>query len=331
MAARATDRHGTPRASDPALGPSRRPGPRSTPEAELAEALRTGPFDVALRAALAARGLALHRVQHRLAQRGIRVGVTSLSYWQRGLRRPDRPESLRALTVLEEVLELPPHALTRLIGPRANGDRPPARPYRALLESAAALEALLASLAAPEDGGLHTVIHYEHVHIGARRELLARDSHHVVRAHRDGVDRYLAIHLGDPGCDTERVRVRGLGNCRVGRTRRDGASGIVVVELLFDARLRAGETAVLGYRFEDGTGEPSEEYVRGFTYGGGQYALQIGFDRAALPVHCRRFTRPSATAPRKAVTDLTLNAHGSVHLVEQQIRPGVLGITWEWD
>ena len=39
----------------------------------------------------------------------------------------------------------------------------------------------------------------------------------------------------------------------------------------------------------------------------------------------------SATAPRKAVTDLTLNAHGSVHLVEQQIRPGVLGITWEWD
>ncbi|KOV60725.1 hypothetical protein ADK64_29670 [Streptomyces sp. MMG1121] len=311
------------------------PAPRSprrrTPEAELAETLRTGPFSAALRAALAARGLALHRVQHRLAQRGIHVGVTSLSYWQRGMRRPERPESLRAVTALEEVLELPKHALTRLIGPRAPSGRPPARPYRTLLEPAAALESLLASLAAPADGGLHTVIHYEHVHIGAHRELAARDSQHVVRAHRDGVDRYLAIHHGDPGCDTERVRVRGLGNCRVGRIRRHDASGVIVVELLFDRRLTVGETAVLGYRFEDGTGAPSHEYVRGFTYGGGQYVLQVGFDRAALPVHCRRFTRPSATAPREAVADLTLNVHGSVHLVEQQIRPGVLGITWEWD
>ncbi|MER6072236.1 hypothetical protein ABT187_25935 [Streptomyces sp. NPDC001817] len=326
MTARSTDRRATPHPGDPPPS-SRRPAP----EAELAEALRTGPFSAALRAALAARGLALHRVQHRLAQRGIQVGVTSLSYWQRGVRRPERPESLRAVTALEEVLELPPHALTRLIGPRATGDRPPARPYRTLLEPAAALESLLASLAAPADGGLHTVIHYEHVHIGARRELAARDSHHVVRAHRDGVDRYLAIHHGDPGCDTERVGVRGLGNCRAGRIRRHGASGVIVVELLLDGRLRAGETAVLGYRFEDGTGAPSHEYVRGFTYGGGQYVLQVGFDRAALPVHCRRFARSSATAPREAVADLTLNAHGSVHLVEQQIRPGVLGITWEWD
>ena len=327
MAAQSTDRRATPTPSDPPLGSSRHP----TPEAELAEALRTGPFSAALRAALAARGLALHRVQHRLAQRGIRVGVTSLSYWQRGVRRPERPESLRAVTALEEVLELPPHALTRLIGPRATSGRPPARPYRTLLEPAAALESLLASLAAPADGGLHTVIHYEHVHIGAHRELAARDSQHVVRAHRDGVDRYLAIHHGDPGCDTEQVRVRGLGNCRVGRIRRHGASGVIVVELLFDGRLRVGETTVLGYRFEDGTGAPSHEYVRGFTYGGGQYVLQVGFDRAALPVHCRRFARPSATAPREAVADLTLNAHGSVHLVEQQIRPGVLGITWEWE
>ncbi|MFI1073480.1 hypothetical protein [Streptomyces puniciscabiei] len=327
MAAHRADRRATPRPDAPALGSPRRP----TPEAELAEALRTGPFSAALRAALAVRGLALHRVQHRLAQRGIRVGVTSLSYWQRGVRRPERPESLRAVTALEEILELPPHALTRLIGPRATSDHPPARPYRTLLEPAAALESLLAGLGAPADGGLHTVIHYEHVHIGADRELAARDSQHVVRAHRDGVDRYLAIHHGDPGCDTQRVRVRGLGNCRVGRIRRHGPSGVIVVELLFDGRLRAGETAVLGYRFEDGTGEPSHEYVRGFTYGGGQYVLQVGFDRAALPVHCRRFARPSATAPYEAVADLTLNAHGSVHLVEQQIRPGLLGITWEWD
>lgn len=297
----------------------------------LADALRTGPFSAALRAALAARGLALHRVQYRLAQRGIRVGVTSLSYWQRGVRRPDRPESLRAVAALEEILDLPPHALTRLLGPPAATEHPQARPYRTLLEPAAAVESLLSSLEAPADGGLHTVIHYERVAIGPGRELLVHDSRHVVRAHRDGIDRYIAIHLGDPGCDIARVRVGSLGNCRVGRVRRHCAAGVIVAEFLLDARLRNGDTAVLEYRFEDGTGAPSDEYVRGFTYGGGQYVLQVGFDRAALPVRCRRFSRSSATGPREAVADLTLNAHGTVHLVEQEIRSGVLGVTWDWE
>ncbi|MEU9007649.1 hypothetical protein AB0D15_38545, partial [Streptomyces sp. NPDC048551] len=68
--------------------------------AELRRLLREGPFHLALRAALALRGLPLHRVQHRLAARGIKVGVTSLSYWQQGARRPRHPESLRAVAAL---------------------------------------------------------------------------------------------------------------------------------------------------------------------------------------------------------------------------------------
>ena len=79
-------------------------------EADLTQALRTGPFHLALRAALSARGLPLQRVQHHLAGRGIKVGVTSLSYWQQGARRPQRPESLRAVRGLEEVLGLPAHS-----------------------------------------------------------------------------------------------------------------------------------------------------------------------------------------------------------------------------
>ena len=50
----------------------------------LETALRAGPFHVALRAAITARGLPLHRVQHHLTRRGVTVGVTSLSYWQQG-------------------------------------------------------------------------------------------------------------------------------------------------------------------------------------------------------------------------------------------------------
>ncbi|MFI8100018.1 hypothetical protein [Streptomyces sp. NPDC086023] len=302
---------------------------------ELAQLLRAGPFHLALRAALAARGLPLHRVQHRLASRGIKVGVTSLSYWQQGARRPQRPESLKAVRALETILDLPSGALTRLLlpaGARTEPGRPAARPYPALMAAGDAVERLLAELEWPADGGLHTVGHHERVRIGAGYELSGRDSQHVVRAHRDGVDRYLAIHHGDPGCDPARVEVRAQENCRTGRVRWHRETGVVVAELLFDARLRSGDTYLFGYGFEDGTGGRSSEYLRGFSYAGGQYVLQVRFDEAALPVRCRRFSQSGPGAPRGEVADLTPSGrHRAVHLVETGVRRGILGIGWDWE
>ncbi|MFI0217504.1 hypothetical protein [Streptomyces lydicus] len=302
--------------------------------AELAQLLRTGPFHLALRSALTARGLALTRVQHKLAQRGITIGVTSLSYWQQGARRPQRPESLRAVRALEEVLDLPAYSLHRLLVPeggRPEAERPAARSYRSLVAPAGTLQRLFTELEIPADGGLHTVGHHERVRIGPARRLAERESLQVVRAHRDGVDRYVAIHRGETGCDPSRVRVRAGENCRLGRVRGDAEAGVVVAELLFDTRLRAGETHVFGYAFEDGSGGPSAEYLRGFSFAGGQYVLQVRFDEAALPVRCRRFAQASAGAPRSAQQELTLSGlHHAVHLVEQGVRPGILGVGWDW-
>ncbi|WP_329394051.1 hypothetical protein OHA45_09970 [Streptomyces lydicus] len=301
--------------------------------AELAQLLRTGPFHLALRSALTARGLALTRVQHKLAQRGITIGVTSLSYWQQGARRPQRPESLRAVRALEEVLDLPAYSLHRLLVPEGGpeAERPAARSYRSLVAPAGTLQRLFTELEIPADGGLHTVGHHERVRIGPARRLAERESLQVVRAHRDGVDRYVAIHRGETGCDPSRVRVRAGENCRLGRVRGDAEAGVVVAELLFDTRLRAGETHVFDYAFEDGSGGPSAEYLRGFNFAGGQYVLQVRFDEAALPVRCRRFAQASAGAPRSAQQELTLSGlHHAVHLVEQGVRPGILGIGWDW-
>ncbi|MFK8905519.1 hypothetical protein [Streptomyces sp. YS-3] len=303
-------------------------------DADLAQVLHTGPFHLALRTALAVRGLPLQRVQHHLAGRGVKVGVTSLSYWQQGARRPQRAESLRAVRALEEVLGLPDRSLLRLLDDgeaRDGAERPAARSYRSLVEASGIVERLITDLESPVDGGLHTVGHHERVRVGAGRELLGRDSQQVVRAHRDGIDRYLAIHHGDPGCDPSRVRVRAVENCRTGRVRWDADTGVLVAELLFDARLRAGETYLFGYGFEDGTAGPSSEYVRGFSFAGGQYVLQVRFDEHALPVRCRRFARTSAGSARSARGDLTLSGqHRTVHLVEQGVRPGILGIDWDW-
>lgn len=298
---------------------------------ELDRLLQAGPFHAALRAAVQARGLALHRIRHRLAQQGVQVGVTSLSYWQHGTRRPARKESLRAVGALEEVLELPEGSLLRLLAADAPPERPAARPYRRLVESSAALHELFAELRAPGDGGLHTLTQFERVHIGPRRRLMERATQQVVRAHRAGTDRYLAIHNGEEGCDTSRVVLRAVENCRVGLVARHPSAPIVVGELLFDTRLGAGDTHLFSYTFEDGTGGDSREYVRGFPFGGGQYVLQVGFDEAALPVSCHRFARAAAGGRATGRRELTLvGRNPSVHLVEQGASPGLLGIGWDW-
>lgn len=301
---------------------------------ELETALEGGPFHVALRAAIAARGLPLQRVQHHLSRYGVKVGVTSLSYWQQGARRPQRPESLRAVRALEEILQLPDESLIRLLvkPEELGGPQRPSRSYRSLVAASGVLEEMLAELDASPDGGLHTICHHECVRIGARRELLARDSHHIVRAYKDGVDRHVAVHHGDPGCVPESIAVRALENCRTGRVRRHAETGVVVAELLFDLRLRTGDTFLFRYCFEDGTAGPSSEYVRGFGSSGGQYALQIRFAEDALPLRCHRFTQRSAAAPRSGRRELPLSGpHHSVHLVEPRVRSGIVGIGWDWE
>ncbi|MFJ9177752.1 hypothetical protein [Streptomyces sp. NPDC102360] len=301
----------------------------------LEAVLRSGPFHSALRAAIAARQLPLHRVRHHLARRGVTIGVTSLSYWQHGARRPQRPESMRAVRALEEILELPEESLIRLLGPvpgTAVPERPAARPYRSPIEASGAVERLLAELESPLDGGVHTVGHHERVRIGARRQLLGRDSQQIVRAHRDGVDRYVAVHHGDPGCSPADVAVRAMENCRTGRVRWDDEAGVLVAELLFDARLRAGDTHLFHYGFEDGTAGPATEYVRGFGFAGGQYALQVRFADDALPVRCHRFAQRSAAGPRDGRHELALSGtHRSAHMVEPQVRAGLVGIGWDWE
>uniref|UniRef100_UPI0034E047E0 hypothetical protein n=1 Tax=Streptomyces flavofungini TaxID=68200 RepID=UPI0034E047E0 len=234
-----------------------------------------------------------------------------------------------------EILQLPAESLIRLHsrppGP-TDDERPTPRPYRSLVEASDVLRGLLAELGLPSDGGLHTIGHHERVRIGARRELATRESQHIVRAHQDGIDRYVAIYHGDPGCTPDQVRVHALENCRTGRVRWHQETGVLVAELLFDARLRTGDTHLFGYGFEDGTASPATEYRRGFPFAGGQYVLQVRFDDQALPVRCHRFTQHSAAAPRVGRQELTLSgSHRSVHLVEPQVRAGLFGIAWDWE
>src|ERR1700755_1156694 len=85
---------------------------------QLAVALRDGPFSRALELAIEVSGLSLQRLQDRLAEVGVHLSTTTLSYWRTGRSRPERPDSLRGVQVLERVLGVPPTGLTGLLGPR---------------------------------------------------------------------------------------------------------------------------------------------------------------------------------------------------------------------
>ncbi|WP_217370052.1 helix-turn-helix domain-containing protein [Nonomuraea antri] len=298
---------------------------------ELQAALRSGPFHVALRTAVEARGLTLERLRHRLAQRGLHVGVSSLSYWQQGLRRPEREESLRAVRALEEILELPSRSLIDLLGPPKPRGRAPGVAYSTLLRPAQVLASMLSELdAVADDRRLHIVGMYESLHIGADRSITRRETLQVVQAHEEGADRYIMIYRGDPGCDVSRVSVHAVEDCRVGRVRRDGPTALVVAELLFDRVLRVGDSHVIRYEIADLSGTESCDYERGFRFPAGQYVLRVAFDPVELPVRIHRFSRRGPGAGELATAELTLNSHHAVHLVAAALQPGLVGIRWSW-
>ena len=66
---------------------------------------------MALRAAIRQSGLTLDGIQRRLAERGIPVAKSTLSYWQNGRRTPTGPESFRTIQALELVLGVPDGSL----------------------------------------------------------------------------------------------------------------------------------------------------------------------------------------------------------------------------
>ncbi|WP_018351106.1 helix-turn-helix domain-containing protein [Longispora albida] len=301
---------------------------------DLTAVLRSGPFHLALRAAIEARGLALQRIQFRLAEQGLHVGVATLSYWQQGRRRPERQDSLRAVSALEEILGLPPSALTVLLGPprpRGRGAGLPAgaRRYAELIAPISALDRILADLDSP-DGRLHTVSLFEDVEVGPDRSAVRRRCLHVVKAHQE-VDRYVTIFHGDAGCDASQIHVVPVANCRLGRTRRDLPEGLVVAELLFDRTLRIGETHILEYEIRDGSGVLCRDYHRGVRFPTGQLVIQVRFAPGVLPVRCYQYTKKFIDGPDVDRTELTVTGHRTVHMASMDVAPGISGIRWDWE
>jgi hypothetical protein len=165
--------------------------------------------------------------------------------------------------------------------------------------------------------------------IGPDRRLATLWSRKVIRARYDGVGRHILCYFGNPECDAEQIDVRPLLNCRLGQVVRDDA-GIVVAEIQFGQRLRAGEAWVFEVEIADSTGQPTTDCAHGFRVPDEQYLMEVRFDPAALPVDCHSFAQADLYERRQRTKDLTLTRHHAVHLLTGGLTGGLVGIGWRW-
>ncbi|GGK34218.1 hypothetical protein GCM10010124_28550 [Pilimelia terevasa] len=299
----------------------------------VADALRQGPFPHALRTAIKARKLSLERLHQRLAAAGTPVGMSTLSSWQSGRRRPERPESLEAVTVLEDILGLPARSLSDLLGaPRRRGPRPrmtrPPRPVADLLALASPAVALTRQLDWREDR-LRIVSAWDDVEVGRGSCVVGVETRLVLEAVEE-VDRYVATFHGAPGTGLSgAVRFAALADCHIGRVRQDPTHPLIAAELLLGRRLPPGETAIIRFGVTDGSGRRETEYGRFLSAAAQHVAVSVHFAPDARPRRCWRFVRDLQGWPDQLHKEVRLGPFGKVHVVRNSVPPGILGIAWQ--
>ncbi|PWW60300.1 transcriptional regulator [Actinokineospora spheciospongiae] len=302
-----------------------------TAEADLRTLLDSGPFPVALRAAITTRGLGLGRLQERLRLRGVRISRATLSYWQSGRSRPERRDSLIALRHLEAVLEVPDGSLTALLGPP--------RPRGRWGYSASGLPAIGAFWPEPTavahalgrvdttwDERLTRLSQHDRVHIGPEGGELSTVSRQVLRAEADGPDRWVVIvHIDQPGHPVPRVRP--LRNCTLGEVAEDPDGGLVVAELLFHRRLTRDDTVIIEHEVAHVPPGPVDgNYERKFRLPVREYVLEVCFDPGRLPARCEQYTRGDDDVEESR--PVAPEPGGSVHGVALNFGPGCYGFRW---
>ncbi|MEV7867841.1 XRE family transcriptional regulator [Streptomyces sp. NPDC088124] len=283
--------------------------------------------------AIKRRGLSLERVRSRLAEQGITISLTTLSYWQRGRSEPERADSLRAVDALESILDLPPGTLRALIGPYRPRGRvaPPAHDlsssHRVFGENSLA-EQILGPDFARLNEAITTLSIRETVTIDEHRRLCSVAIQQVLRAARDGADRLTAVHTVDSGARAVSTTVR----CGIpGPVRFLPEVSTVVLDIRFGRKLAKNETVVIDYTLSVDPGDGTDDhYERRTRVRLRDYLLHVYFHPAALPVVSHRYYREHSGAELSYNHRVALDASHTVHSAPGRCPAGIHGISWEW-
>ncbi|AKU15951.1 helix-turn-helix transcriptional regulator [Luteipulveratus mongoliensis] len=285
-------------------------------------------FARVLHEAISARGLALNRLRDHLAARGQHVGVSTLSYWQNGERHPTT-RSLPVIQALEEVLGIPVGTLTTLLPAEVDRTDRQSR-FMAATDYAETVERLVREMGTSGPGHTINLSVIERLSIGRNGAMESKTVHQVVRA-LDDVDRLLVTYQGEAGCDAELLTVVPVSGCRLGRSRTDKDAGLLVSEILLNRQLRRHESHVLQYLIKDANALTMNEHYRLHIQHGGIHVAEIEFHPDRLPAHVEEFYRRRLEEPDVRRRPVELHDGNLVHLVTEQLVPGVSGLAWTWE
>lgn len=287
-----------------------------------------GTFAGLLRAAIAARGLPLDRVQAHLASAGHTLSTATLSYWQTGRSVPRRAASLEALAALEAVLAVPPGSLVAAARvaqlPEDYSSSAPELSVRADITEAMTRRSR--ELGLSPDDGLERVMMSFTSRVDAHRSQFASTTVTYARAVHSGINRIPVGVIYDHPLLPPLVAARH--ECTIGRTIDDPQARMLMVELLFPYTLTTGEAIVFGMEVTEAEPPPPACYLEvGMVMPIKALHLEVRFTPGVLPRRVWEYWRDpaggTATSPLRCGT-----AHARLLVTDTPI--GVHGIAWEW-
>ncbi len=284
-------------------------------------------FAKALRDAIHASGYTLAQLRATLSERGVPVSAATLSYWQSGRSRPERQNSVVAVGVLEEVLEVPRGSLAALLPLRGTLSPDvtafPTPPSRHDAGYGGHAEAALAQLGLDLDGGLARLSIHDRITLDALGVMREHSARLTLLARREGVDRLaLWTDIEDAGAYPV---IRPVMNCRLGRNSYWDQG--VAAELLFERPLRAGEPMMVEFRCElVGGTEPQVKFCRGTVGATKETVVEMRFDPTMVPASIERFAAGDSGSEQAT----SLRVQNPVTAVFVQPGPGHHGLRWTW-
>ncbi|MFB9684533.1 hypothetical protein [Amycolatopsis plumensis] len=302
--------------------------PPEPPGRELGQTLATGPFSRALSLAIDRSGLGLARLKDRLAAAGVPVSTTTLSYWRTGRTRPERPDSLRAVTVLEDVLGVPPRSLIELLSRPGHPDTPDPVRWERLWGPRNGVLPVLHSFDAADETSLLVLSLHEALEVDADRCLTRLRVREVVRVLEEPVQaKVVALRGCVPGRPPRLVSTR---YCRPVRTEVLPELGFVISELVPSRSMAVGETAILEYEFEYTDGVPDAGYDRRFRHPVAEHLLEVHFAPGTQPATCHAYRLDAPGGPERDVTAVPVSPAMPAHHFATGTAPGIRGMRWSW-
>lgn len=302
--------------------------------------LPKGPFSTRLDAAIRRRGLGLQRLSLRLAELGISCSASTLSLWRNERTRPQRREGLRAVAALEEILETPTGYLMTAEHPVPKGtarwwsqDQPRTTGIAVGQELAQAR----ADFGVSPAQETQQVAFFETVRVDAENRFVGSRGTLVLRAMREGVDRFITASYGyrDGSGVPQMVRLLPRSGVRLGRERLVESAGCAVAELVLASPLHRGETVAVSWDAVP-AGDPQSlggaegRYERLTSVPVGQMSVRIDFDPVSPPRRLHAVTGADAAHPSGPPLPVRLQG-SSLVLSATHLETGGIMAQWDWE